>query len=258
MQEPPLLDTGSALFFDFDGTLADIAARPEQVQVAEGLPALLGRMSRTVGGALAVISGRPVAELDHHLRPLRLAAAGVHGAERRGADGALRRIAVPDLAPARERLQALVDVHPALRLEVKPGALALHYRQAERLEDLCVQAMTEAQQRVDGMALLCGKKVVELKPRRASKGHALRAFMDERPFLRRRPWMFGDDVTDEAAFEAVLALGGVAVKVGEGDTLAPYRLHDPAALRTWLERALPAGPVPTRPLPLSPTERLGR
>jgi trehalose 6-phosphate phosphatase len=238
MQSPPLPDAGSALFFDFDGTLADIAPRPEMVQLAPDLPRQLGLAARALGGALAVISGRPVAEIDQQLRPLRLPVAGVHGAERRGADGFLRRIAVPDLAPARERLQALVDVHPALRLEVKPGALALHYRQAERLEDLCVQAMTEAQQRVDGMALMCGKRVVELKPRRASKGHALRAFMDERAFRRRRPWMFGDDVTDEAAFETVLALGGVAVKVGEGETVAPYRLASPTALHEWLAQAL--------------------
>jgi trehalose 6-phosphate phosphatase len=244
MQRPPLPDRGCALFFDFDGTLAELAPRPEVVQVHPALPHQLALAARALGGALAVISGRPVSEIDHHLRPLRLPVAGVHGAERRGPDGFLRRIAAPDLGPAREHLQALVDAHPALRLEVKPGALALHYRQAEKLEDLCVQAMAEAQQRVDGMAMMCGKKVVELKPRRANKGQALRAFMDERPFRRRRPWMFGDDVTDEAAFESVLDLGGVAVKVGEGDTLATWRLDGPAELQAWLAEALLALGVP--------------
>ena len=188
-----------------------------------------------------MVSGRPVAEIDHWLQPLRLPVAGVHGAERRGPDGFLRRIATPDLTPARALVEELVRRHPALLLEVKPGALALHYRQADALEDECLDTMTEALRRVEGLALLCGKKVVELKPRRASKGQAVRAFLDERPFRSRRPWVFGDDVTDEVAFETVLGLGGVAVKVGAGETLAPYRLADPAALQALA--GFRAGPV---------------
>jgi trehalose 6-phosphate phosphatase len=245
MQEPPLPDRGSALFFDFDGTLTDLAAQPDAVRVSAAVPQQLAALARLLGGAVAIISGRPVHEIDQHLKPLRLPAAGVHGSERRGPDGFLRRIATPPLGPARELLEATVRRHPGLRLEVKPGALALHYRGADALEDICVEAMSEAQRRVDGMAMLCGKKVVELKPRRASKGHAVRAFLDERPFRARRPWVFGDDVTDEAAFETVLGLGGVAVKIGEGESLAPYRLASPAALLDWMGRVLialtPAG-----------------
>lgn len=238
MQEPPLPDRGSALFLDFDGTLTDIAARPDAVSVAPAVTQQLAALARALGGAVAVVSGRPVAEIDHWLQPLRLPVAGVHGAERRGRDGFLRRIATPDLTPARMLIEALVRRHPALRLEVKPGALALHYRQAEALQDECMATMSEATRHVEGMALMCGKKVIELKPRRASKGQAVRAFLDERPFRSRRPWVFGDDVTDEVAFETVLGLGGVAVKVGTGETLAPYRLADPAALHDWLQRAV--------------------
>ena len=245
MQSPPLPPCGSALFLDFDGTLTDIAAQPDAVQVAPGVVQRLTLLARALGGAVAVVSGRPVSEIDHWLRPLRLPVAGVHGAERRGPDGFLRRIAMPDLAPALAVAEALVRRHPALRLEVKPGALALHYRQAEALEDVCIATMTEAMQRADGLALMCGKKVVELKPRRASKGLAIRSFLDERPFRSRRPWVFGDDVTDEVAFETVLGLGGVAVKIGEGETLAPYRIADPAALHAWLQQAL-EGLVNTR------------
>lgn len=240
MQSPPLPHCGSALFLDFDGTLTDIAAQPDAVQVAPGVVQRLTLLARALGGAVAVVSGRPVAEIDHWLRPLRLPVAGVHGAERRGPDGFLRRIAMPELGPARAVAEALVRRHPALRLEMKPGALALHYRQAEALEDVCIEAMTEAMKRVDGLALMCGKKVVELKPKRASKGQAIRSFLDERPFRSRRPWVFGDDVTDEVAFETVLGLGGVAVKIGEGESLAPYRLADPAALQGWLQQALEA------------------
>lgn len=247
MQPPPLPARGSALFFDFDGTLAELAPQPDAVRVEPAVGACLAQLAHALNGAVAIVSGRPVAEIDHHLQPLRLPVAGVHGAERRGPDGFLRRIATPELAPARQLVRALVDRHPALRLEVKPGALALHYRQAPELEDACVAAMTEAQARVEGMALMCGKMVVELKPRRASKGHAVRAFLDERPFRARRPWFFGDDVTDEAAFEAVLALGGVAVKVGQGETLATHRLAGPAALHAWMHDAAAALATRQRP-----------
>lgn len=238
MQEPPLPDRGSALFFDFDGTLTDIAEHPDAVMVLPGVPQRLAALAQALNGAVAVVSGRPVSEIDHWLQPLRLPAAGVHGAERRGPDGFLRRIATPDLTPARVLVEELVRRHPSLLMEAKPGALALHYRGADALEDECVATMTEAQRRVEGLALMCGKKVIELKPRRASKGQAVRAFLDERPFRSRRPWVFGDDVTDEVAFEAVLGLGGVAVKVGAGETLAPYRLADPAALHAWMDTVL--------------------
>ncbi|MDH5540804.1 MAG: trehalose-phosphatase [Rhizobacter sp.] len=238
MQEPEFPHPGCALFFDFDGTLVEIAHSPDAVRLNPAVPELLARLQAALGGAVAVVSGRPMSEIDHHLRPLTLCAAGVHGAERRGKDGHLRRIAVPGLQDAAAFIDALCQRHPALRMEIKPGAIALHYRQAPELEDDCLSTMIQALQRADGMTLLHGKQVVEMKPRRAGKGVAVRAFLDEMPFLRRQPWFFGDDVTDESAFEAVLALRGVAVKVGEGETLATHRLADPAALHRWMARAV--------------------
>lgn len=237
MLEPGWPDHGCALFFDFDGTLVELAPQPDAVQVHEELPRLLTQLGASLGGALAVVSGRTVAEIDQHLQPLRLCVAGVHGTERRGADGHVRRIAVAGLQDAADLVGSLCRRHPALRMEIKPGAIALHYRQAPELEDDCLATMSDAIQRAEGMTLLRGKKVVEMKPRRASKGMAVRNFLEERPFRNRRPWYFGDDVTDEAAFDAVQALGGVAVKVGEGETLAAHRLDDPAAMRDWLTRA---------------------
>jgi trehalose 6-phosphate phosphatase len=237
MLEPPQPDAGCALFFDFDGTLTEIAATPDAVVVDERLHGLLSTLSAALGGAVAVVTGRPVADMDRLLAPLRMPVAGVHGAERRGLDGHLRRIAVGDLRPAQALVEAFVHQRPGLLLETKPGSLALHYRQAPALEDACLAVLSEAMRRVDGMTLMRGKMIVELKPRRATKGHAVRAFLDERPFRLRQPWFFGDDVTDESAFEAVQACGGIAVKVGEGETLATHRLHDPAALHRWMERA---------------------
>ncbi len=238
MSNPPLPDRASALFFDFDGTLVDLAEQPDAVTVAPGLPELLARLAGLLGGAVAVVSGRPLADIDRRLQLARLPAAGVHGAERRGADGLVRRIAVGSLDEPAALIEELVRRRPGLRAEHKPGAIALHYRQAPELEDECLSAMTEAARRSDGMTLVRGKKVVELKPRRASKGLAVRSFLDERPFRHRRPWFFGDDVTDETAFELVQSLGGVAVKIGEGETLATHRLDDPAAMRDWLARAV--------------------
>lgn len=246
MLEPTLPDRGAAIFFDFDGTLVNLAPRPEDVSVDPGLPGLLAQLALSLEGAVAIVSGRPVAEIDHHLQPLTLPVAGVHGAERRGSDQLLRRIAVQSLDEAAALIAAFCQRHPGLRMEHKPGAIALHYRSAEALEDECLAVMSQALQRVEGMALLRGKKVVEMKPRRAGKGMAVKAFLEERPFSFRQPWFFGDDMTDEAAFEVVQALGGIAVKIGEGDTLAAHRLPDPAAMHAWIVRAVaqwaPASP----------------
>jgi len=238
MVAPGFPDRAVALFFDFDGTLVELASRPDAVLVNDDVPILLNALSSALGGALAVVSGRPVADIDRHLAPGRFCVAGVHGAERRGADGYIRRIAVGGLKEAASLIEALCRKHPGLLMEPKPGAIALHYRQAPELEDECLEVMTQALQRVEGMTLLRGKKVVEMKPRRAGKGVAVAKFLDERPFRLRQPWYFGDDVTDESAFEVVQGLGGVAVKIGDGETLATFRLPDPAALRRWMAEAV--------------------
>lgn len=240
MQTPPLPRNGSAFFFDFDGTLADLAPRPDAVVVEPLVTRLLQGLADRHAGAVAIVSGRPVAEIDQLISPLHLPVAGVHGAERRGSDGFLRRLPLPSLAPLQAPLSEFVARHPGLQLEHKPGAMALHYRAAPALEDECLEVMTRLQGLVSGLALLRGKCVVELKPRGASKGQALRRFLDERPFRHRQPWVFGDDVTDESAFDVVLGLGGVAVKVGAGETLAPYRLENPAHLHQWLQQATEA------------------
>lgn len=227
-----------ALFLDFDGTLVDLAETPDAVRPAARLPELLSALAGHLGGALAIASGRPIAEIDHHLAPLKLCAAGVHGTERRAADGVVRRLPVAGLDEAAALISSLCMRHAALRMERKPGAIALHYRQAPELEALCLATIEEAVQRTRGMCLMRGKAVVEIKPARATKGAAVRAFMEGAPFRSRRPWFIGDDVTDESAFELVQSIGGVAVKVGEGETLAAHRLPDPAAVLQWLDGAV--------------------
>ncbi|CAN5663801.1 trehalose-phosphatase [soil metagenome] len=227
--------SSSALFLDFDGTLTELAPRPDAVVIAPGLVGTLTELSRALNGALAIVTGRPITEIDHYLAPLNLPIAGVHGAERRGSDGLLRRMAVPNMDRLVATARALTERYPALFLEVKPNAVAIHYRQAPELEQLCFDAMGDALRLAEGMVLLRGKMVIEIKPHRATKGLAVKAFLDEDgPFKGRCPWFIGDDVTDEAAFETVQSMHGVAIKIGAGETLAQHRLNTSAELRDWL------------------------
>lgn len=235
--ESTRLADDSALFVDFDGTLADIAPRPDAVTLPAGMVEVLAELRDRLGGALAIVSGRPIAQLDELLAPLQLAAAGVHGAERRSAAGVVTRLRETDLSQVVARLQALAEQHAGLLVESKPGAVALHYRLAPQCEGLARQAMEAALDDAPGMVLMRGKMVIEMKPADASKGRAIAAFMAEPPFAGRRPLFAGDDSTDESGFDVVQAGGGAGIKVGPGATLARHRLHTPAGLRAWLQTA---------------------
>lgn len=237
MTAPPWPEAHAALFLDFDGTLADIAPHPSAVRVLPSLVPLLGRLHGQLDGAVAVVSGRPATEIDAFLGPLCLPVAGVHGAQRRDAQGRWHGCDAPPLDDAAQWLEDRCSAYPGLRVERKPGALALHYRGADALEDVAVRTMGELAARLPGMGLLHGKKVIELKPSRFDKGRAVHAFLSEPPFRGRKPWCFGDDITDEAAFAEVLARDGVAVKIGAGESTAPHRLESPAALLDWLAQA---------------------
>ena len=233
----PNITPQTALFLDFDGTLVALAAQPELVHVPPGLTGILAGLSQQLGGALALVSGRPLADLDHFLAPLRLPAAVEHGAQRRTPDGQLLSTPPFDLQQVREAAQSLVEQHPGLRLELKNRAISLHYRHAPELENLCLQVMREAVGRSPGLDLMQGKFVLDLKPAGVSKGTAIAAFMQEAPFAGRVPLFAGDDVTDEAGFEEVQRMGGQAIKVGPGPTLARWRCDSVDALAVWLQSA---------------------
>lgn len=233
-----ILCPSCALFLDFDGTLVDIADQPEAVHVPQALIDTLARLQTYVGGALAVISGRPIDQIDGFLAPLRLPTAGVHGAERRNAQGEMSLLNIHSLAQVEAVAAALVARHPQLLVETKRGSIALHYRQAPALEALCLEAMEAAVGQSPGLTLLRGKMVVEAKPGGASKGHAIEAFLHEAPFAGHTPVFVGDDVTDEVGFSTVQRLGGLGIKVGEGATVAWQRLASPQALRLELESAM--------------------
>jgi trehalose 6-phosphate phosphatase len=231
-----------ALFLDFDGTLVDLAPQPEDIVVPPELITLLQRIQQESSGALAIVSGRPLDQLDFFLAPLRLPMAGVHGAERRTADGRIIAQPVADVHHLRERLLPLLNAHPGLQLEIKRGALALHYRHAPHLEQRCVETMMEALKHEPGFSMLHGKMVVEAKPH-VNKGDAVAAFLQESPFRGRRPVFIGDDVTDEAGFAVAQsgAMRGLGIKVGAGPSQAQARVADPAAVLALLRTALEAG-----------------
>jgi trehalose 6-phosphate phosphatase len=238
---PPPLDPLSALFLDVDGTLLEIAPRPELVRVPDGLSALIIRLSAGREGALALISGRSLAQLDQLFQPWQGAAAGLHGLERRRADGILDCVVDCESAAAldrlRPRLAALAADGTGLMLEDKVGTLALHYRAAPQREPE-IRAVVEALDRemAPVLRLITGKMVVEFQPRSADKGRAIAAFLAEPPFLGRRPVFVGDDTTDEDGFAEIRGRRGIAVRVGPFDkaTVANYRLPTVKAALAWL------------------------
>ena len=228
----------TALFLDVDGTLLEIRDRPEEVVADAGLITLLDELSAAFGGALSLISGRSVAQIDRIFAPIRFPAAGAHGAELRlhpQDDVSVTTQPLP--ASVLSRLSTLVDSHEGLLLERKNGGASLHYRMAPELETRCRQLVDEVMTEIEGeFRLIPGKMVFELAPRGHDKGKAIAAMMNRKPFAGRRPVFVGDDVTDEDGFRTVNAMGGVSVRVGEdSDSAAAYSLGSVADLRHWLE-----------------------
>ncbi|MBK1695692.1 trehalose-phosphatase [Rhodovibrio salinarum] len=232
-----------ALFLDVDGTLLRFRGRPEDVHLHASLRAILADLYAALGQAVALVSGRTLADLDRIQAPLKLPAAGLHGLERRDADGTIDRGVEGDaLDHLRSGLQTFVASHEDLWLEDKGRALAVHYRAAPKLRDVVLEHVRNlcVQEDPDALAVLDGKMVCEVKPRHADKGTAIRTFMAHAPFAGRMPVFLGDDVTDEDGFRAVNALGGLSIRVGRTPagqvTHADHSLADESAVEAWLER----------------------
>ena len=227
-----------ALFLDLDGTLAPIRRLPDEVVIAADMLAALGAARRVLGGRIAVVSGRSIATLDALLGCSDYFLAGVHGLERRTAEGMiLRTVTSAGLRAARAKLAQLAEREPRLLVEDKRLGIAVHYRSAPELEEFArreASAIAEAY----GLAFQTGKMVAEVRERGGDKGTALRAFMREPPFAGARPIFVGDDDTDEAGFAAAEALGGFGVLVGPPHpTAARFALPDVEAVRDWLRTA---------------------
>lgn len=238
---------GWALFLDVDGTLLELAPHPDAVIADSDLLALLDLLRTRLSGALALVSGRPIAGIDRLFGPRRFAAAGLHGVEWRMADGVVtRRAAGADLTAVATTLELRLGAIAGVLLEPKGPTLAVHYRMAPAAEALVRRAAREALAGLGGAyRLLEGHMVVELVPLAAGKGGAIDAFMALPPFAGRRPVFLGDDVTDESGFAAVNARDGLSIRVGPpAPTAARHALPDPAVARAWLTTLLRAVPEP--------------
>ena len=227
-----------ALFLDVDGTLLEIAATPSAVRVPAALRNTLQLAAKREDGALALVSGRTIAELDRLFAPLVFPAAGLHGFEVRDAQGHVSSPEVDTalLDPARDVIRELIKHYKGLLLEDKGSALAVHFRQAPQHERAAMEVMGElAHQLRDKFVLRDGRCVMELTPRGFSKRGAIESFMRQAPFAGRVPLFIGDDVTDEDGFEAVNALGGYSVRVGDlAATAAKFRFSSVSAVVAWL------------------------
>ena len=237
--KPPILPLNEiALFLDFDGTLVDLAPQPDAVIVPPNLPPLLQRLQTAMQGALATVSGRPIAEIDAFLAPARMAASGSHGAELRSAgDAEVRTVGEMLPQPLRATIHAiLADLGrrwQGLRAEDKGTSFAVHYRSVPDAEPELGTAM-RALPLGDGWQLLSGHCVYEVKARGRNKGNAVRDLMAEPAFAGRLPIFVGDDRTDLDGIAAAVALGGSGIAVAGLDASVAWALQNPTAVRAWL------------------------
>ncbi|MEI7035883.1 trehalose-phosphatase [Fulvimonas yonginensis] len=238
---PPLPrpDQRWALFLDVDGCLLEFVDDPAAVVVSDSLRRLLQALHDRLDGALALVSGRAVHDLDRLFGRPSWALAGLHGYELRYDDGSHREIAVDPVAEARmrEAVQALAARMDGVQLEDKHQAIALHCRRApQRLPALLAAARALAAD-LPGYELQPGNLVVEFKPAGMDKGRVVEELMQRPPFAGRAPVYLGDDLTDEHAFAAVNRLGGLSVRIGMREpSQARFTLPSPDAVHAWLDQ----------------------
>lgn len=204
-----------ALLLDVDGTIIDIGPSPTEVQVSDTLRESLKRLLILTGGAVALVSGRPIADLDRLFAPLRLPAIGGHGAEMRVGESEVLYWARPLPKELRKRLADLAGIAPGIIVEDKSYSLALHYRnapqQAKRLRDHVAASQTAFPH--EPTELLLGKAMFEVKRPDIDKGKGTRKLMAHAPFAGRIPVFIGDDITDESVFEVLPEIGGKGFSV---------------------------------------------
>ena len=238
--EMPPLD-GAIVFIDFDGTLVEIADRPDAVEVLPGVHDLLSDLYRETGGATVVVSGRRMEDIERFLPDFPGTVIASHGAEVKDRGKLWRHEAGSSehLDSIRRLAATWAESEPDVLVEDKPCSVALHFRQApDRMGD-AERVLGAVVQQHPGFVLHHAKMALEVHPEDVSKRAAVERLMGRWP--GRVPVAFGDDATDEGMFEAVKETGGHSIKVGEGDTAADWRLDGPGevhrVLREWLEAA---------------------
>src|ERR1039457_657349 len=231
---PPSLDW--CLFLDVDGTLIELTDTPFDTHASGDLNALLKEGSETLGGAIALVSGRSIEYLDALFDPLRLPAAGLHGVERRKASGGMQGANFVDtrLDRVRVAVQALASAHRGTFVEDKGRTIAVHFRMAPRHEASIRESLNAiAAPLGSSYHIQEGNMILEIMPCGFNKGAAVKEFMNEPPFSGRRPVFVGDDLTDQGGFRVAEGQGGISIAVGDR-VQGQYRLDDSAAVRRWL------------------------
>ncbi|MET0269201.1 MAG: trehalose-phosphatase [Sphingomonas sp.] len=238
-EAPPTRVAGVSLFFDFDGTLVDLAPTPDAVVVDAALLDVLARHAARAPGRVAIVSGRSIAQLDSLLGAFAgmIAVAGSHGADLR-VPGV--RYAPAGRPPVLDKAIAAIDAFASPRgllVERKSHGVALHFRRTPAAAADAITAMETIAART-GLFLQHGKMMVELRAP-GDKGRAIEALLTTPAMAGTTPLFFGDDVTDEDGFAAAAAAGGAGVLVGEArGTAALYRLPNVAALHAWMATTL--------------------
>lgn len=232
--DPRLRPAQACLFLDVDGTLLEIGPAPDEVVVDLAAVKILHAARAALAGAVALISGRSLAQLDALFGERCQPAAGLHGLERRDATGRLH-LHPAERLPERllDELGEIAERHPGVLIEDKGRAVALHYRHAASLQGLLEREVASLARRHGGdeLEVQPGAYVLELKPSGITKAHAIEAFMREPPFAGRTPLFAGDDLTDLHGFDAVERLGGVSIAVGprvsaQVETATPAELRE--------------------------------
>ena len=225
--------------------MLDIAPTPQAVDVPASLCANLARLGRLAGGAAALVSGRPLHDLDRLFGPLPLALVGGHGAEiRLWRDGVAQERRTPPLPPwIGQRCREIAAASDNILIEDKGYSIALHFRSAPQQEGRIRNAVTAmlADATGDNLAMLHGKAVIEIKRAGVNKGSGIRMLMEHGPFAGRRPVFIGDDITDEDAFAAMPEFDGIALSVGRTVPGAERAFETPAQVRDWIEHICHAG-----------------
>lgn len=233
--QSPVLDDNCALFLDIDGTLLDLAPAPNAVVVSSELVPLLLRLTSLLGGALALVSGRPLAQIDSLFAPLRPVCGAEHGAVLRLPGGAVERADVTDAMPSQwlESLNAAQKNWPGVMIEPKTYGAAVHYRQAPARETEIRHLVADLVAHDAAFEMLPAAMALEIRNRKLTKAGPVIRLMGMAPFYGRRPIFVGDDVTDQDGFRAAESLGGTAV-----DVHAVFG-GKPAAVLDWLEEMAP-------------------
>ncbi len=227
-----------ALLLDVDGTLLDLAARPDEVQVPNDLREVLKSLTECRHCVLALVSGRSATQLDALFAPAKLPLIGCHGAEIRSTSDAPVQRRPPLDENIRRELYAIAQSFPGTLLEDKTYSIALHYRSAPSLETPLSRAANELIAHHPMLEILGGKAVIEFKPRGYDKATACTALLANPPFRGRIPVFLGDDITDERVFRILPEFSGIGISVGRAMQGADYMLRSPAAVRAWLRELI--------------------